>query len=196
MQMKMNYETNRLILQILPGTAAGQVLRFYLDNQEVFEQYEIDRPENFYTEQYQKTLLQCEYNLAVKQTFIRFWVYEKGRENQIIGTVSLQQIRWEPYQSCEFGYKFDQRFWRRGYASESILKCIDIAFREMKLHRIEALVQPENRASKNLLEKLGFVKEGMKRQSVKLHGAWRDHEVYALLPGDILDIPQAAIETS
>ena len=51
----------------------------------------------------------------------------------------------------------------------------------MKLHRMEAQVQPENTASRKLLEGLGFVREGVKRKSVKLHGVWKDHEVYALL---------------
>lgn len=186
--MKMNYETSRLILKVLPSTAASQVLQFYLDNRNIFEEYEIDRPENFYTVEYQKALLHCEYNLAVKQSAVRFWVFEKGREGQIVGTVSFQHICWAPYLSCELGYKFDQRFWRRGYARESILKCIHIAFKEMKLHRMEAQVQPDNKASRKLLKELGFVREGIKRESVKLHGAWKDHEVYALLAEEKPDI--------
>ncbi len=179
--MNMNYETKRLELKILPDIAAGQTLQFYLDNKEIFEKYEVDRPKNFYTFQHQKTLLQCEYNLAVKQSSARFWVYVKGYPQQIIGTVSLQDVRRGAYQSCSLGYKFDHRIWRRGYAKESISKCIWIAFEEMKLHRIEAQTLPENKPSRNLLEGLGFAWEGTKRQSVKLHGAWRDHEVYALL---------------
>lgn len=179
--MKMKYETDRLMLKILPDTAAEQVLQFYLDNREVFEQYEADRSQNFYTYKYQKTVLYCEYNLAVKQSAVRFWVYEKEHPQRIIGTVSLQDIRRGVYQSCGLGYKFDKRIWRRGYAKESIEKCIWIAFEEMKLHRIEAHTLPDNAASRKLLERLGFAWEGTKRQSVKLHGVWRDHEMYALL---------------
>lgn len=179
--MKMIYETDRLELDILPDTAAAQVLQFYLDNREVFEMYETDRPEHFYTEEFQKTLLQCEFNLAVKQSALRFWVYEKCSQDKIIGTVSLQNIRRGFYQSCELGYKFDERFWGRGYAKESISKCIWIAFEELKLHRIEAQVLPENKASRRLLWSLGFELEGIKKQNVKLHGAWKDHEIYGLL---------------
>ncbi|MCI9446487.1 MAG: GNAT family N-acetyltransferase [Lachnospiraceae bacterium] len=179
--MKMNYETERLLMKILPDTAAGQTLQFYQDNREVFEQYEADRSQNFYTLSYQKALLHCEYNLAIKQSAARFWVYEKTCPERIIGTVSLQDIRRGFYQSCGLGYKFDQRVWRRGYAKESIAQCIWIAFREMNLHRIEAQTLPENEASRKLLEGLGFAWEGTKRQGVKLHGTWRDHEVYALL---------------
>ena len=61
MQMKMKYETDRLILKILPDTAVNQVLQFYLDNREIFELFEPDRPQNFYTVEHQKTLLHCEY---------------------------------------------------------------------------------------------------------------------------------------
>ena len=180
MQMKMNYKTERLSLRILPDTAAEQTLQFYLDNKEVFEQYEADRSPNFYTIEYQKTLLHCEYNLAVKQAAARFWVYEQDSPLRIVGTVSLQDIRRGFYQTCSLGYKFDQAIWRRGYAKESIAKCIWIAFEEMNLHRIEALTLPENIPSRKLLDGLGFAWEGTKRQSVKLHGIWRDHEVYAL----------------
>lgn len=179
--MNMRYETDRLILKILPDTAAGQVLQFYLDNREVFEQYEADRSQNFYTYEHQKTMLHCEYNLAVKQSAVRFWVYEKDEPQRIIGTVSLQDIRRGCYQTCGLGYKFDKGIWRRGYAKESITKCIHIAFGEMKLHRMEAYTLPDNTASRSLLERLGFGWEGKKRQSVKIHGAWRDHEMYALL---------------
>lgn len=181
MQMKMKYETDRLILKILPDTAANEVLTFYLDNRDIFEPFEPDRPQNFYTIGHQKTLLHCEYNLAIKQSTVRFWVFEKSMPQEIIGTVSLQDIRRGLYQSCMMGYKFDKKVWRQGYAKESITKCIRIAFEEMKLHRIEAHTLPENIPSRKLLEGLGFAWEGTKRQSVKLHGIWRDHEVYALL---------------
>lgn len=179
--MNMKYETDRLVLQILPDTEADRVLQFYLDNQESFEQYEADRPKNFYTRRYQKALLHCEYNLAVKQSAVRFWVFKKENPKQIIGTVSLQNIRRDFFQSCEIGYKFDKRNRKHGYAKESVTQCIKIAFEEIKLHRIEAYTLPDNMASRKLLEGLGFAWEGTKRQSAKLHGVWRDHEVYALL---------------
>lgn len=181
--MNMIFETERLTIKILPDTAAAQVLRFYSENKEIFEAFETDRPEQFYTEDFQKTILGAEYNMAVKQTLFRFWVFEKERQDRIIGTISFQHIKRGYYQTCEMGYKFIPDVWGRGYARESISQCIQIAFKEWKLHRIEAYVLPENTASKKLLAKLGFEWEGTKKQSVKLHGVWRDHEIYALLSG-------------
>ncbi len=179
--MEMAYQTKRLELKILDDTKAGQVLEFYLDNQEIFEEYETDRPPQFYTEDFQRLLLEGEYNLIVKGMFLRFWVYEKSQPDQIIGTVSFHNIKREFYQRCELGYKFDQRYWGRGYARESISKCIQVAFEELRLHRMEAYVLPKNTESRRLLKSLGFELEGIKKQSVKLHGVWQDHELYALL---------------
>lgn len=186
--MNMTYQTERLELKIVTDEAASQVLQFYLDNQEIFERYEVDRMHNFYTEKFQKTLLQCEYNLAVKQTAIRFWVYEKGKVDRIIGTVSIHDIKRGYQQSCELGYKFDQRFWGRGYARESVVKCLQVVFEELKLHRVEAYIVRENEASRKLLKRIGFELEGVKRQSVRLHGIWQDHELYALLAEEIIHL--------
>lgn len=186
MEMNMVYQTKRLELKILTEAAADMVLQFYLDNQEVFEEYETDRPQQFYTEPFQRMLLQCEYNLAVKQSAFRFWVHEQGRPDKVVGTISFHDIKRGFYQSCEMGYKFDVRYWGRGYARESISKSIQVMFEEMKLHRIEAYVLPGNMLSQRLLKGMGFQLEGIKKQNVKLHGVWKDHELYALLAGGLL----------
>ncbi len=50
------------------------------------------------------------------------------------------------------------------------------AFGKLKLHRIEANVQLGNRASRALIESLGFEKEGFSQRYLKIGGRWRDHE--------------------
>ncbi len=181
--MDMRYETERLVLEILPDTKAAQTLQFYLYNRELFEEYEPEHTEGFYTETCQRDMLRCEYNMAVNATLYRFWVYVKGQMDQVVGTVSLQNVRWGAFLSCELGYKFDQRFWGKGYAREGISKCLWIAFQELGLHRVEAQVLKGNLHSKRLLYRLGFEPEGVRKQNVKIHGEWRDHELYALLSG-------------
>ena len=118
--MEMIYETPRLLLKILKEDAADKVLEFYLENKEIFERYEIDRADNFYTKAYQAALLRMEYNLMVRMQAVRFWVFEKARPDRIIGTFSFHNIRYLAYQDCELGYKFHQEVWGRGYARESI----------------------------------------------------------------------------
>ena len=66
--MKFSYETDRLILKILDGSNANDILRFYLANRELFELCEAARPENFYTEAYQRRILNHEFQMCIKQT--------------------------------------------------------------------------------------------------------------------------------
>lgn len=179
--MNFTYETPRLILRVLQDEYAPAVLRFNLDNREVFEKYEATRPDNFYTEQYQKTILHVEYQMACRLTAVRFYVFKKDDPEQIIGSISFRNIIRAAQQSCETGYKFDARFWHHGYASESLGKGIAVMFSDLRLHRIEANVLPSNLPSVCLLKRLGFSYEGLARQSACIRGKWEDHARYAMI---------------
>ncbi len=179
--MKFLYKTDRLILKVLDGRYAHDVLRFYLSNCEIFERYEAARPDNFYSFDYQKNVLNLEYNMCVKQTAFRFWIYKKTDPDHIIGTVCFRNILRSVYQSCEVGYKFDELFWHFGYASEALCKCIEIAFFELNLHRITAHIMPDNIPSIRLVERIGFEREGIARQSALIRGVWQDHIIYSMI---------------
>lgn len=179
--MKFSYETDRLLLKILDGGNAMDVLRFYDSNRDIFEQYEATRPENFYTPAYQRRVLNYEFNTFVKQTAMRFWIYEKNDPAHVIGTVCFRNIVRAFYQRCEVGYKLDQRFWHHGYAMEALLKCIWLAFYELNLHRISAYIMPDNHPSIRLAERAGFEYEGMAKGYALVRGIWEDHLVYSIL---------------
>jgi ribosomal-protein-alanine N-acetyltransferase len=58
------------------------------------------------------------------------------------------------------------------------------AFNEMKLHRLEANIQPANAASRALVKALEFRREGFSPRYLKINGRWRDHERWAILSED------------
>ena len=58
------------------------------------------------------------------------------------------------------------------------------AFKAMKLHRVEANIQPRNVRSRALVKKLGFHREGVSPRYLKINGRWRDHERWAILAED------------
>ncbi len=179
--MKFYYETDRLILKILDGANADDILRFYLSNRELFELCEATRPENFYTEDYQRRVLNHEFQMCVKQSGVRFWIYKKTDPAHVIGTVCFRNIVRHIYQSCEIGYKFDPHSWHHGYASEALHKCIAIAFYEMNLHRLTAHIMPNNTSSIRLVERVGFEFEGIARKSALIRGVWEDHAIYSMI---------------
>ncbi len=178
--MLLQYETRRLILKVLGPDYANDVLRFYLRDRELFEQYEADRSPNFYTESHQRNILQLEYKLTLKLSQVRFYVFLKEDPETIIGTVCLYDIS-SSYSRAEIGYKFSSAHHHKGYATEAIEKLIDIAFSDLNLHRLSAHVLEHNIPSIRLLIGLGFEKEGICRDYLCLNGLWTDHLQYSLV---------------
>lgn len=178
--MLLQYETQRLILKVLGPDYSNDVLRFYLRDRELFEQYESDRSPNFYTEAHQRTILQLEYGLTLKLAQVRFYVFLKDDPETIIGTVCLYDIS-NSYSRADIGYKFSSAYHHKGYATEAVEKLIDIAFSELNLHRLCAHVQETNIPSLKLLIGLGFEKEGICRDYLCLNGIWTDHLQYSLI---------------
>ena len=68
--------------------------------------------------------------------------------------------------------------------SEGVRLVLRFAFLDLKLHRIEANVQPENEPSRAVLRRSGFTQEGFSRKYLKIGGRWRDHERWAILRED------------
>lgn len=179
--MNFQYETDRLLLKVLNPHDVKKVLQFQIENRELFEKYEPDRSENFYTLSHQESLLRFEWKLALKHSTIRFYVFRKDNPEKIIGTICFHDIARSFYSCAEVGYKFAADAHHQGYATEALQKGIQIMFEELELHRINARVMPENTASIRLLERLGFVQEGLERESILLHGIWEDHLRYGLI---------------
>jgi ribosomal-protein-alanine N-acetyltransferase len=178
--MLLKYETNRLILKVLGPDYAADVLRFYENDLELFEKYEMDRCQGFYTEGHQRTILNLEYSLCLKMQLVRFYVFLKEDPETIIGTVSLYEIS-KPLSKTEVGYKFSSAYHHQGYASEAVEKILDVAFTDLGLHRVCAHVHESNLPSIRLLENLGFEKEGICKAHMYMRGKWVDHLQYSLV---------------
>jgi [ribosomal protein S5]-alanine N-acetyltransferase len=67
-----------------------------------------------------------------------------------------------------------------GYMAQGLRAVVSHAFRRLRLHRLEANIQPENEASRRLIQRLGFRQEGLSPRYLKVAGRWRDHERWAL----------------
>jgi [ribosomal protein S5]-alanine N-acetyltransferase len=102
----------------------------------------------------------------------------------IVGVANLSQIFYKAFQNAYLGYYVNIEFAGQGFMGEGIPLVINHAFYSLGLHRIEANIQPGNIASINLVNRLGFTKEGFSRRYLKINGEWRDHERWALTVED------------
>lgn len=102
----------------------------------------------------------------------------------IVGVMNLSQIARGNLQSAYLGYYAGEPYAGRGYMTEAMRLLLRHAFESLKLHRIEANIQPGNLASIALVKRAGFVKEGYSRRYLKISGRWRDHERWAIVAED------------
>ena len=101
-------------------------------------------------------------------------------EGQRVGDVSLAPID-ERRGWANLGYWVHPDHWGKGYATEAASFAVTHGFEELALHRVSATIVADNDASKRVVEKLGFVHEGTKRDDAFVGGEYVDREVYAAL---------------
>ena len=106
-------------------------------------------------------------------------------DGRFAGQLTIGNIIWGSARSASVGYWVDQEFAGRGVIPTALAMALDHSFTIVGLHRIEATIRPENRASRRVVEKLGFHDEGVRRRSLHVDGAWRDHICYALTAEDV-----------
>ena len=179
--MKTVYETDRLILKVLDASFAEQVLEYFERNKVLLQEWESIKAADFYTPAFQKELLEKDVAAFQNGTCLRLWIFKKTDFNRIIGCVAFNNIVRGAFQSCHLGYRLDRDELNMGYMTEAIQKGIDIIFNEFGLHRIEANIMPKNKRSMRVVQKLGFVNEGMASQYLKINGKWEDHIHMVLL---------------
>jgi len=99
----------------------------------------------------------------------------------IVGAIELSQIVGGRFRSAYLGYHIGEPFARRGYMREALTLALAFVFGRLRLHRVEANIQPHNRPSIRLVKRLGFRREGYSPRYLNIGGRWRDHERWALL---------------
>jgi ribosomal-protein-alanine N-acetyltransferase len=108
-----------------------------------------------------------------------------SRKDRLVGQLTLGNIVRRAFCSAYAGYWVDQAVAGRGVMPTALALAVDHAFVTGGLHRIEVNIRPENKASRRVVEKLGFREEAYHARYLHIDGAWRDHVGYALTTEDV-----------
>ncbi|MBS1985484.1 MAG: GNAT family N-acetyltransferase [Bdellovibrionales bacterium] len=115
--------------------------------------------------------------------FYDFGIFLHG--GTLVGFVALMDIGRGVFQNAYLGYRILNRHWGQGYGTEAVSAALDIGFRDLKLHRIEAGIEPANHRSIRLAKRLGMRLEGRKKRALYLRKRWVDILAYALTCEDL-----------
>ena len=111
-------------------------------------------------------------------------IAREGGSGAIVGVPHLSQISRGAMQGGYLGFYGNATLAGRGLMTAAVRLTIRHAFDAADLHRVEANVQPGNVRSLALVRRVGFRREGFSPRYLRIDGAWRDHERWAVLADD------------
>lgn len=153
-KMNIKLETKRLILREVLSTDVDKL--FELDSNPNVQKYVGNIPVKDKTEV--EKLIQNLQQQYVENGIARWAVIEK-ETGELIGWSGIKLIK-EPMNNhnniYELGYRFIERYWGKGFATETTIPLVDFAFENLKAENIYAICDVENIGSKNVLEKTGL----------------------------------------
>ncbi|KAG9132087.1 hypothetical protein Leryth_027673 [Lithospermum erythrorhizon] len=106
-----------------------------------------------------------------------------------IGFVSIYPGSGDDRCRADVGYALSVEFWGRGIATMAVKLAVPQVFRDLPdVIRVQAYVDVENKASQRVLEKAGFVKEGVLRKYSYIKGKTQDLVVFSVLSNDAIPL--------
>ncbi|MFD2939303.1 GNAT family N-acetyltransferase [Flavobacterium notoginsengisoli] len=108
------------------------------------------------------------------------WAIRLKNSPKLFGFIGFYRLQPENYRA-EIGYMILPQFHGKGFVPEAVKRLAKYGFEEIKLHSIEAVIDPENYASEKVLQKCGFIKEAHLKESEFYEGKFLDKVIYSLL---------------
>jgi ribosomal-protein-alanine N-acetyltransferase len=146
-----------------------------------------------------ESLLQSIREHFQNQTLLQ-WGIERQDQQGIVGTCTLAALD-SRNRRADLGYALHRDLWGQGLIADTLTTVLGFAFDNLKLHRIEADVDPRNERSIRVLERQGFQREGFLRERWIVDGVVADTALYGLLArewpgrdGTSLSVPRTAAE--
>jgi ribosomal-protein-alanine N-acetyltransferase len=168
-------ETERLILKQITNNDANEV--FELRSNPETMKY-IPRPLAKTIEDALEHIAMIEEKIS-ENTGINWGITLKGNP-KVLGIIGYYRLQPENYRA-EIGYMLLPEFHGKGIITEAVKRLISYGFNDLKLHSIEAVIDPGNFASERVLQKCNFVKEAHLKEAEFYEGKFLDKVIYSLL---------------
>ncbi|SEG30087.1 GNAT family N-acetyltransferase [Flavobacterium urumqiense] len=108
------------------------------------------------------------------------WAITYKGSPKLIGIIGHYRIKPEHHRA-EIGYMLHKEYNGKGIITEAVQEVVKYGFNEMKLHSIEAIIDPENFGSEKVLQKCGFIKEAHFKENEFFEGRFLDSVIYSIL---------------
>ncbi|MFJ5788472.1 GNAT family N-acetyltransferase [Lysinibacillus sp. NPDC093197] len=172
--------SNNLQFKKIEASHLNMLFAIY-DNEKVFEFCGIIPKHNIQT--VQKMIGHFERDFT-KRSRVKWGIFFKNQPDKLVGIIEAMDFN-QKVNMVTIGYYLAEDYWNKGIATESVQSIIKFLFDEADINRIQAEVMPMNDASKKVLIKSGFIKEGLLRQASSWSGKGIiDLEIYSILQED------------
>ena len=173
-------DTNRCTLRLPELTEAGSMLAFAVQNKQHLSKWEPLQPDSYYTENYWKEKIAQIHSDFFADKSCCLNIYSK-ENSLLIGMVNFNNFIRGCFYSCFLGFKLSENIQGKGIITECLQAAISYVFEELNLHRISANYMPHNKASARVLEKCGFVQEGIAEDYLYINSKWEKHVLTSLI---------------
>lgn len=191
-EKQMNYKINDKIFEKFPKLESKRLIYREFEKSDALDLFLIksddnvmnymDSPKHHTTQDSEKIILEIQ-NSFKEKTGINWAIIEKST-NELIGYFGFWRLI-NKHCRAEIGYALKFDCWGKGVMKETINRLVDFGFNDLKIHSIEANVNPNNEKSKQLLVKLGFKKEAYFRENYLFDNKFIDSVIYSLLETDV-----------
>lgn len=103
---------------------------------------------------------------------------------KVVGSITLDKGKGSHCCKAEAGYVVARKYWGQGLATQAVKLAVRNGFADLNVERIEAFVDPDNVSSQRVLDKSGFIREGLLRNCILQRGMLKSRYVYSVLRTD------------
>ena len=165
-------KTDRLTLRSFLATDIDEVYKG-LSHPEIIKYYGVNYASLSATQAQMDWFTHLEKNNTGK-----WWAMCDALNDKFYGAIGLNNLN-ETHRKAEIGFWLLPENWGKGLMQEAVPLICEYGFKQSKLHRIEALVETENKNCKNLMDKLNFKLEGTMQDCEIKNGDFISLDIYA-----------------